>query len=372
MIMVKIMNEVVRLDENKKGNKTVSYTMEDIWNIYNRLGDEESKKVFDARFEFIINGDNERFLDLCINEGDVYCTELDKFEQNRGKQDYILFGCGKEGRKAKKIIEKTGRQVIAWSDNNRKIWNDEIDGIKVLPPGHLLDGYENNVIIITAPKYMANIYMQLVVLGVCRENILIPNSGFIIGFLGKQYFDLFEPAKDEIFMDVGCLDGETTIEFNNWCKGNYNRIYAFEPDEVCWTKCKRTFESNNIENVTFIKKGAWSCDDALSFYGVGRGSSHITDTKDSSIIVPVTSIDSVLRGDKVTFIKMDIEGSEMQALIGAKESIKMYKPKLAICVYHKRDDLWSLANYILKLNPQYNIYLRHYTTCEYETVLYAI
>ena len=67
-----------------------------------------------------------------------------------------------------------------------------------------------------------------------------------------------------------------------------------------------------------------------------------------------------------------MEGSELQTLMGAKEIIKKDKPRLAVCVYHKPEDLWTLAEYILSLRPDYQLYLRHYTTCSYETVLYAI
>lgn len=86
----------------------------------------------------------------------------------------------------------------------------------------------------------------------------------------------------------------------------------------------------------------------------------------------MVSIDEILMGKQVTFIKLDVEGSEMAALEGASESIRRWKPKLAVSVYHKPEDLWTLASYIIELNPNYNLYLRHYTTCNYETVLYAI
>lgn len=68
---------------------------------------------------------------------------------------------------------------------------------------------------------------------------------------------------------------------------------------------------------------------------------------------------------------MDVEGSEMVALEGAKKTISKYKPKLAISVYHKPEDVLEIANYILKMVPEYNFILRHYTDGSNETVLYA-
>ena len=75
----------------------------------------------------------------------------------------------------------------------------------------------------------------------------------------------------------------------------------------------------------------------------------------------------------MTFIKMDIEGSELEALKGASTTISANKPKLAICVYHKIEDFWEIPIYINKLAPEYKFYVGHHTvslTCP-ETVLYA-
>ena len=84
-------------------------------------------------------------------------------------------------------------------------------------------------------------------------------------------------------------------------------------------------------------------------------------------------MDEALSGQRVTFIKMDIEGSEMKALKGAEGIIKQQKPKLAICVYHKPEDIWEIPAYILSLRDDYKFYFRHY--CYWgigETVMYAI
>ena len=85
----------------------------------------------------------------------------------------------------------------------------------------------------------------------------------------------------------------------------------------------------------------------------------------------VVSIDDMVGDDKVTFIKMDIEGAEMEALEGAKQTIERNRPKLAISIYHKEEDLWEIPFYILSKYPWYKIYMRHYTLTTNETVLYA-
>ena len=183
---------------------------------------------------------------------------------------------------------------------------------------------------------------------------------------------MFQPNDGEVFVDAGCWDGETSKEFVKWCKGNYEHIYAFEPDADCWTNCENLFSREKIKNVSFIKKGTWREPSILYFNGGGSGNSRLCADSALQYHIPVTCIDEVLRGKRITFIKLDVEGSEMETLIGARDSIMRYKPRMAICVYHKPEDLWTLADYIVNLNLGYKLYLRHYTTCQYETVLYAV
>jgi len=75
---------------------------------------------------------------------------------------------------------------------------------------------------------------------------------------------------------------------------------------------------------------------------------------------------------KVNTIKMDIEGSEIEAIKGAKETILRYCPKLQICVYHKMDDLWNIPLLIRSINPKYKFYLGHHSQNIFDTLLYAI
>ena len=89
--------------------------------------------------------------------------------------------------------------------------------------------------------------------------------------------------------------------------------------------------------------------------------------------VPVVAIDRVVaEEDKVTFIKMDVEGAELESLKGAKETILRNKPKLAICIYHKPDDLIDIPLYINELVPEYKLYIRHHSNDRGETALYAV
>lgn len=89
-------------------------------------------------------------------------------------------------------------------------------------------------------------------------------------------------------------------------------------------------------------------------------------------VAQIRMIDEVLRNEQVSFIKMDIEGSELAALKGAQTVIKSHKPILAICIYHSIFDMLDIPLYIKSLEPEYQIYIRHYTGELLETVCYAI
>ena len=96
-----------------------------------------------------------------------------------------------------------------------------------------------------------------------------------------------------------------------------------------------------------------------------------TNTNDSKNRVSITTIDEEVK-DNVTFIKMDIEGMELEALKGAEETIRRCKPKLAICAYHKKEDLIEIPQYIKSIRPDYKLYLRAHEPTLSELVLYAI
>ena len=90
--------------------------------------------------------------------------------------------------------------------------------------------------------------------------------------------------------------------------------------------------------------------------------------------IDITSIDKFISDNKiehVDFIKMDIEGAELSALKGLEETIKKFKPKLAICVYHKGKDIFEIPEYLISIFPEYNFYLKHNTDGFGDTVLYC-
>lgn len=185
-----------------------------------------------------------------------------------------------------------------------------------------------------------------------------------------QYFlkDIVPPCENEVFIDGGAYIGDTASEFLRLYQegGNY-KIYLWEPDEI------NISEIDNMLGVDAkyeVKPYAmWSRRDVLKFSGDGTSVSSVSD---DGIEVQADSIDNQHSADNVTFIKMDIEGAEIEALKGAEKTIKRCKPKLAICIYHEPDHLYRIPLMIKEMVPEYRIYIRHHSDTASETVCYAV
>ena len=183
-----------------------------------------------------------------------------------------------------------------------------------------------------------------------------------------QYFiEEMKLSKDEVFIDCGAYIGDTIDEFLKHCP-EYKQIVAFEPE---LRNFKKISKKHNNSKITLINAGAYDKDGIVDFKGVGGTGTIIAGGGVMSI--QVKTIDN-LNLEKVTFIKMDIEGAEMNALKGAEKTILRDKPKLAICIYHSEEDMICIAEYIHNLVPEYKLYVRQHNSYPiiYETVLYAI
>lgn len=187
----------------------------------------------------------------------------------------------------------------------------------------------------------------------------------------RAYFtDKISLDKDEVFIDCGAFTGDTVDQFLKLCK-HYKHIVAFEPDSDCFLALTKKHGDN--PKITLINGGVYDSDGEISFDQKGGGDSRITSEKQSEYLrVKVKAIDN-LKLEKVTFIKMDVEGAEMPALKGAAKTILRDKPKLAVCIYHSNEDMVRIAEYINSLVPEYKLYVRQHFLfpSAAETVLYA-
>lgn len=159
---------------------------------------------------------------------------------------------------------------------------------------------------------------------------------------GEQYFCLeeFQQAltEEESLIDGGAYIGDTLERFIFHTKNNYNAIYCFEPDLDNFNLLVKSIEDKELINVNAYPMGLWDKREKLHFeQGRAAGS---TISEFGGTTIDVTSIDDIIDDEKnVTYIKLDVEGAELKALEGASNTIKRYRPKLAVCIYHRPEDL---------------------------------
>jgi FkbM family methyltransferase len=205
---------------------------------------------------------------------------------------------------------------------------------------------------------------------VARLNGLISNNPELPVRLidNEQYFDndIIRFGQDEVFLDAGGFDGGTAIEFARRA-GSYKKIICMEPESGNYEVLLKNTAS--LDRVEAYRLGTWSSKASFRFKSSGLASRICDDEGNETI--EVVSIDEMF-DEPITFIKMDIEGAEIQTLFGAKNTIKKYKPRMAVCVYHKREDILAIPFFLKSLNSDYKIYLRHYGPGIYETVCYAV
>jgi FkbM family methyltransferase len=186
---------------------------------------------------------------------------------------------------------------------------------------------------------------------------------------GNQYIEpeIYDISSADYIADCGAFDGDT-LKGILAVTGEISGYYAFEPD---LSNCSTLLDVAKLyKHIEVIEKGVYKGDTVLKFESHSNSLSRIS--LNDGIDLEVTSIDNYTKNKRVTFIKMDIEGSEHNALIGAINTIQKQKPVLAISVYHKFNDIWELPLLIESFGVDYNYFLRQYSTKGIETILYAV
>ncbi|MEJ8552668.1 FkbM family methyltransferase [Tepidibacter sp. Z1-5] len=184
-----------------------------------------------------------------------------------------------------------------------------------------------------------------------------------------QYFikEIMPLSNNEVFVDAGAFDGDTLLSFLEKTNYNYGKYYGFEPDYENYKKLDNLTKNKSFKNIHIYNKGLYETSKTLCFFSNGKMNSSID--IDGNIQIQVDCIDNLC--SDATFIKMDIEGAELEALKGAKKAIKKNRPKLAICIYHKPEHLYKVALFIKSIATEYKLYLRHHCNNSNELVLYA-
>ena len=185
--------------------------------------------------------------------------------------------------------------------------------------------------------------------------------------VNPQYFpgDLFALGDDEVFVDCGAFDGDTIAEFRRLTGDQFRSIFAFEPDAGNLARLNSLGDSR----ISVQPYATWSKREVLRFASAAAASS-VSET--GSVEVPAIPLDDVLVDAAPTYIKMDIEGSELHALEGASVIIRRWRPKLAVCVYHAPDHLWRVPLALAQLLPDSHQTVRGYNYDGFDTVCYCI
>ena len=193
--------------------------------------------------------------------------------------------------------------------------------------------------------------------------------------------------RDEIIIDAGAYDGDNIKDFIYVLDASLAKIYAFEPDhfqfskleelkqqiyygravhpEIILSPCGLADQNMEMEFSVCANKG-WS------FISDNRILANLDGKVQERYAVKVVRLDDVIpKNEKITLIKMDIEGSEFNALLGAKEIIKTYKPRLAISIYHHGADYIRIPKLVKEFVPEYKISIRHHNKNSGDTVMYA-
>ncbi len=204
------------------------------------------------------------------------------------------------------------------------------------------------------------------------KSYLTGDDGYLKHSSYPQYFHpKVYPQEGDIIIDGGAYTGDTLQSFMKYTNC---RIIALEPSPDSFAKLLESAQKY-YKKVTCLNNGLWHKCDTLKFI-------QHSDTPTGNQIaiygettITTTSVDQLvidLELPTINHIKMDIEGSELEALEGAKNSIKKFKPKLQISIYHNIEDIWSIPLFIHSLQPQYRFFIGHHAHDAHESVLYTI
>jgi FkbM family methyltransferase len=342
--------------------------------IYRKFADKKSKELWQLAI----------YNSLKMQQSSFFRTLIERYSLKEKriweyKQDLILFGCGEFSKFHLNYFKNSvsNVKILGFCDNNFK---EKLHlGFKIISLKELRN-LKDKIIMITPrnDKIINQIKEQLLDYGFKAEQILSYHyfakdkriSKYIDNY-DIQYFDkkIVQPRHDEVFIDCGAFTGDSIEKFRKFSNNKFQKIVAFEPDKTNFKKLKKN--TMRCKAIQCINAGVYSCRKTFFLDNAGSFAAKLCQKKTKSK-VETNSIDNVLKGKNATFIKMDIEGAELEALKGAKNTITESKPTLAICVYHKINDLVDIPSYINELVPNYRFYLRCYDFRGWEIVLFAI
>ena len=344
----------------------------------------------------------------------------------------VIFGAGSMGRRAVSALSSISVQPLVISDNNPSLWGTSVEGIAVLPPEKAAERFGKDAVffitIHNESHWYRETFEQLTGLGCiavysadpiawCFSDRFLPillydlphkvyaqadsvlraaeiwaddasRAEYLVQVrlralgasseLGQPVLEsyildgVFEIGRGDVLVDCGAFDGDT---IRDWIvrQPDFGAIDAVEADAGSFAKLQYyvvTLEPNLRNKICLHRCAIGAHRGTVRFEDTGTDGSKISDT--GGTVIDLVPIDEICRSKRVSMIKMDIEGGEYDALLGAKQVIERDRPILAICVYHSQEDLWRLSLLMHGLCPGHRMYLKAYRGDGIQTVAYAV
>ena len=361
---------------------------------------------------------------------DSALDQLLSANQNR----VVLYGCGTLGRRAADLLREIGIKPLAFCDSDPSRWGINVSGIPVLSPSDAATQFGlNSVFFVTIWNdfhWYSDTLAKLLLLGCTsvssyapifwrfgdrfmdlrllnepphrlyqhldevfeaealwadaeslatyRSNIIWRAKGdpsqLPYPAPGKTYFpsDIFKLIPEEVFIDCGAFDGDTIRLVRSLIGSNFKAIHSIEADSISMQKLSSYLATLTVEMTKKIHMLACAVGAERSVLRFSMSGNPNSKVENFGIDVPCIPLDELFAEEPVTLIKMDIEGAEYDALLGAKTIIKRDHPVLAICVYHTQSDIWRIPLLIRSIDPTYSLFLRSYDGDGLQTVVYAV
>jgi len=341
----------------------------------------------------------------------------------------VLFGAGTVGRIALRALRSHSIEPLAFSDDAAALWGTEIDGVRVLPrvdAAHQFGRSAAFVVTTRAGSGFSSIRRELLDLScakvvpflsllwkyplpqtlvelphrILRQEVEVRKAFALLGddisrreYVGQvrwrlqqdfdllpppisqeQYFpdDLFTLVAGEVFVDCGAFDGDT-IRAIIKRRTDFGRIVALEPDPTNFERLQEYLSGLPKairDKISPRRLGVGAVKGKVLFEAGGTVGSKVSDHGDVEVECDV--LDHLLEGCTPTYVKMDVEGAEIDALHGAERTVAQNSAIWAVCVYHRPEDLWRVPLLISSHSEEYRFFLRKYQPDVSESVCYAV